>query len=298
MSRKRSQIVPYQITFAGADIGFYAAEDLNINLSKAFEDLKQMLLVRGSAANPTPFGPSPVEMLLSLSDKVKKYQLSRSDRSALMAHMSHIRTRTMAEALAHFREYRGELKGDNADGRMTESFADAMASFLTAPTVAEAIRKLSTDFQGLQQDYGKSDDDIFFTDPPFFYLAGLAENYGNDFVRFYSDISDAMDRLAQVQSDDSDEIDNEPLDARLHLMTALRAKGREFDAVVVLDANDEIWPIRHATTSQELEQERRLFYVATTRVKKHLTFVLSDRLLGNELRPSPFLQELGLSVTD
>ena len=25
-------------------------------------------------------------------------------------------------------------------------------------------------------------------------------------------------------------------------MTALRAKGREFDAVIVLDANDEIWP--------------------------------------------------------
>lgn len=298
VSRKRSQILPYQITFAGAEIGFYAAEDLNINLSKAFEDLKEMLRIRGSFANASPYGPSPVDMIVSLSDKVKKYQLSRADRSALLTHMTQIRSRTVPEALARFREYRGQLKGDNADGRMTEAFADAMTSFLAAPTVADAIRTLSTDFQGLQQDYGKSDDDIFFTDPPFFYLAGLAENYGDDFGRFYGDISDAMDRLAQVQSDDSEEIDNEPLEARLHLMTALRAKGREFDAVIILDANDEIWPIRHATTTREHEQERRLFYVATTRAKKYLCFALSDRLLGHELRPSPFLQELGLEVPD
>jgi len=296
VSRKRSQIVPYQITFAGAEMGFYAAEDLNINLSKAFEDLKQMLLIRGSAANPPPFGPSVVDMLLTLSNKVKKYPLSKSDRSSLITHMTKTRLRTIPEALVHFREYRGPLKGDNADGRMTEAYATVLESFLAAPTVSEAMRTLSTDFQGLQQDYGKSDDDIFYTDPPFFYLASLAESYGEDFAAFHNDISDAMDRLARVQNEDSDEIDDEQLNARLHLMTALRAKGREFDAVIVLDANDEIWPIRHATTDRKREQERRLFYVATTRARKYLAFVLSDRLLDSALRPSPYLDELGLAV--
>lgn len=298
VSRKRSQIVPYQVVFAGAEMSFYAAEDLNINLSRAFEDLKQMLLIRGSSASPSPFGPSPVDMVLSLCDKVKKYPLSKADRSALAAHMTQSRLRSIPEALAHFRTYRGPLKGDNADGRMTDAYATAVAAFLAAPTVAEAIRTLSTEFQGLQQDYGKSDDDIFYTEPPFFYLAGLAESYGDDFAAFYSDISEAMDRLAQVQSEDSDEIDDEQLDARLHLMTALRAKGREFDAVVVLDANDDIWPIRHATTDRMREQERRLFYVATTRARRYLAFVLSDQLLGGTLRPSPYLSELGLTVPD
>ena len=296
VSRKRSQIIPYQIMFAGAEMGFYAAEDLNINLSKAFEDLKQMLFIRGSAASAFPFGPSVVDMVLSLCDKVKKYPLSKSDRSALLAHMTKTRLRSMPDALVRFREYRGPLKGDNADARMTDAYATALESFVAARTVADAVRTLSTDFQGLQQDYGKSDDDIFYTDPPFFYLAGLAESYDEDFAGFYSDISDAMDRLARVQSEDSDDVDDEQLNARLHLMTALRAKGREFDAVIVLDANDEIWPIRHATTDRKREQERRLFYVATTRARKYLAFVLSDRLLDSALRPSPYLEELGLAV--
>lgn len=66
--------------------------------------------------------------------------------------------------------------------------------------------------------------------------------------------------------------------------------------MIVLDANDEIWPIRHATTDRTREQERRLFYVATTRARKYLAFVLSDRLLDSTLRPSPYLEELGLAV--
>jgi DNA helicase-2/ATP-dependent DNA helicase PcrA len=298
VSRKRSQIVPYQVVFAGAELSFYAAEDLNINLSKAFEDLKQMLYIRGSFEHPSPFGPSAVEMVLSLSDKVKKYPISKADRSALLAHLTQTRPRTVPDVLARFQEYRGPLKGDNADGRMTDAFAKAIAKFLLAPTVAEAVRTLSTDFAGLQQDYAKSDDDIFYTDPPFFYLAGLAESYGNDFGAFFSDISGAMDRLAQVHSEATDEVDHEQLDARLHLMTALRAKGREFDAVVILDANDEIWPIRHATTDRKREQERRLFYVATTRARKFIAFVLSDELLGARLKPSPYLCELGLVVPE
>jgi DNA helicase-2/ATP-dependent DNA helicase PcrA len=237
-------------------------------------------------------------MVLSMSDKVKKYPISKADRSALLAHLTQTRPRTVPDVLARFQEYRGPLKGDNADGRMTDAFAKAIAKFLLAPTVAEAVRTLSTDFAGLQQDYAKSDDDIFYTDPPFFYLAGLAESYGNDFGAFFSDISGAMDRLAQVHSEATDEVDHEQLDARLHLMTALRAKGREFDAVVILDANDEIWPIRHATTDRKREQERRLFYVATTRARKFIAFVLSDELLGARLKPSPYLCELGLVVPE
>jgi len=212
VSRKRSQIVPYQVVFAGAEMSFYAAEDLNINLSRAFEDLKQMLLIRGSSTSPSPFGPSPSDMILSLCDKVKKYPLSKVDRSALVAHMSQSRLRSIPEAVAQFRTYRGPLKGDNTDGRMTDAYAAAVAAFLAAPTVAEAIRILSADFQGLQQDYGKSDDDIFYTDPPFFYLAGLAESYRDDFAAFYTDISEAMDRLAQVQSEDTDDVDDEQRD--------------------------------------------------------------------------------------
>ena len=78
-------------------------------------------------------------------------------------------------------------------------------------------------------------------------------------------------------------------------MTALRAKGKEFDTVIVLDVNDDIWPSKLAKeTQEELEQERRLFYVVITRVRKRLFLLTNERILNINAFPSPYLSEMGL----
>ena len=78
-------------------------------------------------------------------------------------------------------------------------------------------------------------------------------------------------------------------------MTALRAKGREFDTVVMLDVVDGIWPLRAASGSErKLEGERRLFYVAMTRARKRLILTTSGRIGDKVTIPSPFLAEAGL----
>ena len=77
-------------------------------------------------------------------------------------------------------------------------------------------------------------------------------------------------------------------------MTALRTKGREFDTVFILDAVNNIWPSKLAKTEDELEQERRLFYVAMTRAKKNLFFVVENNLGDTQCNVSPYLQEMGL----
>ena len=82
----------------------------------------------------------------------------------------------------------------------------------------------------------------------------------------------------------------------MHLMTALRAKGKEFDAVIILDCNDKIWPSKLAITPEQLEQERRVFYVAFTRAKKKLILLVNDSMLGEVAFPSPYIQELGLHL--
>ena len=74
-------------------------------------------------------------------------------------------------------------------------------------------------------------------------------------------------------------------------MTAHRAKGKEFDTVVLLDVDNATWPLRRKEdlTERELEAERRLFYVAFTRARKRVV------LLKHELAPeSQFAAELGL----
>jgi len=292
IGRKRSQIVPYQIVFASQDIPFYAAEDLHVLLSDAFRELKDLLAIRGRAPNPDPWS-DPVEDVLRLCDKVKRYPLSKKDRDALKRHIVSCRPGSILDATKALRRYFGPLKGGNEGGTMSDAFANAIQKLILSKTVAESIHAISDSFEGLQRDYGKALQDIFYTDPPFLYLADFAEKYGNDYASFYRDVDRAIATLARVLPEDDETPDN-AWKTPLHLMTALRAKGKEFDAVIILDANEGVWPSKLAETERELEQERRLFYVAVTRARRFLYFVLEDRILKQVVPPSRYLAEMGL----
>ena len=297
ISRKRSQIIPYQIVFAGKNIPFYAAEDLQILLSDAFTELKDMLVIRAKAEYGGMFAGDPIQDLLKLCDKVKRYPLSKKDRESLKKYLYKMRPTTLKDATRALLQYDGSLKGDNVGGRMSLSFVSAILPLLEADSVAASIKAISENFDGLQKDYGKSLDDIFYADPPFLYLADFAQRYGKDYQAFYSDIEKAIATLARIQIDD-DEQDSEDISWKLplHLMTALRAKGKEFDAVIILDANDGIWPIKLAKTDAQLEQERRLFYVAMTRARRALYFIVNEKILGERCYPSRYLAEMGMKM--
>jgi DNA helicase-2/ATP-dependent DNA helicase PcrA len=132
-------------------------------------------------------------------------------------------------------------------------------------------------------------------------LAEYATRYGNDYVQFVEDIERAKDQLVYVPPFEDDEQASSPADLwkrPLHLMTALRAKGKEFDTVILLDVNDGIWPNRNAQTPAEKEAERRVFYVAFTRARKRVVMLVSSRLGNKAAIPSPFIGELGLSVSE
>jgi DNA helicase-2/ATP-dependent DNA helicase PcrA len=294
ISRKRSQIIPYQIVFAADDIPFYAAEDLHVLLSSAFEQLKELLVLKARIDQSPPFGPDPVEGLLKLCDAVKHYPLNKIDRANLKKYLTTSRPRTLRAALELLYAYDGTIKRQASD-----RFYVPIKAFFSARGVADSIRAISEHFEGLQQDYGKSLDDIYFADPPFFYLSEYAERYGEDFGAFYEDVEKAVATLAKIppEDDSTDEIDDS-WKRQLHLMTALRAKGKEFDAVIILDCNNGIWPSKLATTEEQLEAERRLFYVAITRARKHLLIIVDDEMLGESVTPSPYIHEMGLSIPE
>jgi DNA helicase II / ATP-dependent DNA helicase PcrA len=295
IGRKRSQIIPYQITFARENIPFYAAEDLQVFLSDAFGELKEMLAIKARAgAGPIP-GLDAVADLLKLANKVKRFPLNKSDLQQLARHLQQERPRSLIAALDCLRRYQGPLKGGNGGGAMSETFFLAIAPLLHARTVADSIRTISLNFEGLQKDYGKSLDDIFYADPPFLYLAEYAARYGDRYTEFYDDIEKAIATLARVTSDNEDAPQNNSWKLPLHLMTALRAKGKEFDVVIILDTNRDIWPSKLAETDDQLEQERRVFYVALTRARKQLTLLVNDSMLGTPAAPSPYISEMGLT---
>lgn len=294
IGRKRSQIIPYQIVFAGRDIAFCAAEDLNLFLSEAFEQLRKILAIKMPKSHSTGNPIYVVDAILNLSNYVKRYQLSKRDREGLRSHLSSAAPTTIDAGISSLRQYRGPLKGKNVDGRMSHEFAYAINSFFAAKSVSATINALSEAFRGLHKDYGKSLEDIFYADPPFLHLSELAETYGEDHSRFIADVDSAISTLFTSNDATSGEVPSDIWNRSLHLMTALRAKGKEFDSVFILDANEVIWPSKLAVTAQQLEQERRVFYVAMTRARKRLVFLCNKTLLGKEASPSRYLREMGL----
>jgi DNA helicase-2/ATP-dependent DNA helicase PcrA len=106
------------------------------------------------------------------------------------------------------------------------------------------------------------------------------------------------DYLSRVTLASRDDIDDKEGEGRVNLMTIHSAKGLEFPVVFVAGVEQDIIP--HARSVEEaeanLEEERRLFYVALTRAERrlYLSWCASRRRMGKpaESFPSPFLEEL------
>ena len=76
------------------------------------------------------------------------------------------------------------------------------------------------------------------------------------------------------------------------MVTMHASKGLEWKVVVLPDVNEGVIPHKKAVTDSELEEERRMFYVAMTRAKEYLfIFYLQEKEAGN-LLPSRFLDEI------
>ncbi len=84
----------------------------------------------------------------------------------------------------------------------------------------------------------------------------------------------------------------EPNPNAVRLMTMHGAKGLEFDTVFLIGANEEITPYKKAQTQEEIEEERRLFYVAMTRAKKRLVISYSKERNGKKMEQSRFVREV------
>lgn len=81
------------------------------------------------------------------------------------------------------------------------------------------------------------------------------------------------------------------------LATLHSAKGLEFEEVYLVDANEGIMPYKKAVLEQEIEEERRLFYVGMTRAKTHLTVCTVASVNDRSMEPSRFLKEAGMEET-
>lgn len=75
------------------------------------------------------------------------------------------------------------------------------------------------------------------------------------------------------------------------LATLHSAKGLEFEEVYLMDANEGIMPYKKAVLEQDIEEERRLFYVGMTRAKSMLTICTVASVNDKSMEPSRFIKE-------
>jgi len=77
----------------------------------------------------------------------------------------------------------------------------------------------------------------------------------------------------------------------IKLMTSHSSKGLEFPVVIIAGANEGIMPSKQSIAAGDIEEERRIFYVACTRAKD--TLIITSRPETEENPQSRFINELG-----
>ena len=76
------------------------------------------------------------------------------------------------------------------------------------------------------------------------------------------------------------------------LTTMHSSKGLEYEVVFIMDADEGVTPHKKAVKDADLEEERRLFYVAVTRAKTYLFIYSVDELYQKEAKPSRYINEI------
>ncbi|NND89056.1 MAG: UvrD-helicase domain-containing protein [Flavobacteriaceae bacterium] len=127
-----------------------------------------------------------------------------------------------------------------------------------------------------------------------------------DFVEEQKELADTTGSLAEFLEDVAlaTDLDNEKGDDdRVALMTVHLAKGLEFPYVYIVGMEEDLFPSGMSmNTRSELEEERRLFYVALTRAEKqaYLTYTQSRYRWGKliDAEPSRFIEEIDESFLE
>lgn len=117
----------------------------------------------------------------------------------------------------------------------------------------------------------------------------------------YANIGDFLDNIA-LETDARPESEADAKVSKVRLMTVHQAKGLEFPIVFIVGAADGLFPTKRSIEEGDVEEERRLFYVAATRAMDYL--IISYPRVGAsggnfEMRPpSRFLESVDPALYD
>lgn len=104
-----------------------------------------------------------------------------------------------------------------------------------------------------------------------------------DWLTHITDYTEELKRQSAKRQDETNAVS---------MLTMHGSKGLEYDVVFIIGANETLIPHKKAAAPDEIEEERRMFYVAMTRARKRLTISYTKERNGKNLSQSRFVSEL------
>lgn len=225
------------------------------------------------------------QTLDELDRRATDYGLSLWETLALVIEKPEALSSRAINALRSFRRIvtrLGEMANDASEADSAAPVSDTVRAAITETGYEHALRTERTDeaegrLENLQE------------------LVNAAVDYDEQGVE---GLREFIDHSALVSDQDQYK-----RDAPVTLMTAHSAKGLEFPVVFIVGLEDGLFPhSRSAADPAELEEERRLCYVAMTRAENYLyvTHAMKRRVYGEELasEPSQFLNEIPMDMIE
>ena len=172
--------------------------------------------------------------------------------------------------------------------------------YADAPAIQERVKRLYRDIDSLS---GKRVHlQIHYIRKVIGYESYLREKYGSGKAGEFMEIGEEFEtfsrRFSSVWEMESymkeyHQVISEPPKRGngVQLLTMHASKGLEFDTVFLPECNEGKIPTEKAKTSAQMEEERRIFYVAMTRAKRRLVLFFQNKKNGKEA-PSRFLKPL------
>ncbi len=114
-------------------------------------------------------------------------------------------------------------------------------------------------------------------------LAGAKEyKTYDDWFNHIEEYGKELERLSRIQNQNENSVS---------LATLHSSKGLEYPTVYIVDVNEGLMPYKKAVLDQDIEEERRMFYVGMTRAKKELNIFSVQNLNNKEMEISRFVKE-------
>lgn len=157
----------------------------------------------------------------------------------------------------------------------------------TSPYAAVSYIRRAIGYDDYLREYAKlrriNEEELFDT---LSQLQEAAREY-RTFAEWFAHMEEYREELAR-QSEQKNDRDRDAVS----LMTFHGSKGLEFSHVYIVDANEGITPHHKAVVNEDMEEERRMFYVAVTRAKKALTVTYTRERFNKKQEVSRFVAEL------